>query len=91
MEEPAFCLFDLNRQELSLGVLPDCACEIVADAGSWKGETLAFFKKAGVVISSEEFRDPSGRDIFAIEECADAKKAMTRGEKPVRLATVRFP
>ena len=91
MEEPAFCLFDLNQQELSLGVLPNCACEIVVDAGSWKGETPAFLKKASVVISSEEFRDPSGRDIFSIEECSNAKKAMTRGEKPVRLADGEIP
>ena len=54
----AFCLFDLNQQELSLDVLHNCNCEIVVDAGSWKGETLSFLKKASVVISSEEFRDP---------------------------------
>ena len=91
LEEPAFCLFDLNQQELSLGVLHNCDCEVVVDAGSWKGETLAFLNKASVVISSEEFRDPAGRDIFAIEECANAKKAMTRGEKPVRLADGEIP
>ena len=91
LEELAFCLFDLNQQELSLDVLHNCNCEIVVDAGSWKGETLAFLKKASVVISSEEFRDPAGRDIFAIEECANAKKAMTRGEKPVRLADGEIP
>ena len=91
LEEPAFCLFDLNQQELSLGVLHNCDCEIVVDAGSWKGETLAFLNKASVVISSEEFRDPSGRDIFSIKECTNAKKAMTRGEKPVRLADGEIP
>ena len=91
LEEPAFCLFDLNQQEFSLAVLRNCNCEIVVDAGSWKGETLAFLKKASVVISSEEFRDPAGRDIFAIEECGNAKKAMTRGEKPIRLADGEIP
>ena len=91
LEEPAFCLFDLNQQELSLAVLRNCDCEIVVDAGSWKGETLAFLKKASVVISSEEFRDPVGRDIFSINECRNAKKAMTRGEKPVLLTDGEIP
>ena len=91
LEEPAFCLFDLNQQELSLAVLRNCDCEIVVDAGSWKGETLAFLKKASVVISSEEFRDPAGRDIFSINECRNAKKAMTRGEKPVLLTDGEIP
>lgn len=91
LEEPAFCLFDLNQQELSLAVLHNCDCEIVVDAGSWKGETLAFLKKASVVISSEEFRDPVGRDIFSIQECASAQKAMTRGEKPIRLDDGEVP
>ncbi len=91
LEEPAFCLFDLNQQELSLAVLRNCDCEIIVDAGSWKGETLAFLKKASVVISSEEFRDPVGRDIFSIQECASAQKAMTRGEKPIRLDDGEVP
>ena len=78
-------------QELSLAVLRNCDCEIVVDAGSWKGETLAFLKKASVVISSEEFRDPVGRDIFSIQECASAQKAMTRGEKPIRLDDGEVP
>ena len=91
MPEPAFCLFDLNQQELSLAVLRNCDCEIIVDAGSWKGETLAFLKKASVVISSEEFRDPVGRDIFSIQECASAQKAMTRGEKPIRLDDGEVP
>ena len=92
LEEPAFCLFDLNQQELSLAaVLRNCDCEIIVDAGSWKGETLAFLKKASVVISSEECRDPVGRDIFSINECRNAKKAMTRGEKPVLLADGEIP
>ena len=91
LDEPAFCLFDLNQQELSLAVLRNCDCEIIVDAGSWKGETLAFLQKASVVISSEEFRDPVGRDIFSIKECASAQKAMTRGEKPIRLDDGEVP
>ena len=86
LDKPDFCLFDLNQQELSLGILKNCACDIVVDAGSWKGETAEFLKKASVVIASENFRDPQGHDIFAINECVNAKKAITRGEKPILLA-----
>jgi Sugar kinases, ribokinase family len=85
IDKPDFCLFDLNQQELSLGVLKNCVCEIVVDAGSWKGETAEFLKRANVVIASENFRDPSGCDIFAVKECKNAKKAITRGEKPILL------
>ncbi len=91
LDEPAFCLFDLNRQELSLQVLRNCNCEIVVDAGSWKGDAAAFLKKARIVISSEDFRDPSGQDIFSMKECANAKKAMTRGGKPVLLTDGEIP
>ena len=91
LDKPDFCLFDLNQQELSLGILKNCACDIVVDAGSWKGETAEFLKKASVVIASENFRDPSGRDIFAINECVNAKKAITRGEKPILLADGEIP
>ena len=91
LDKPDFCLFDLNQQELSLGVLQQCDCEIVVDAGSWKGETAAFLAKADVVISSESFRDPSGHDIFSVKECTKAKKAMTRGEKPILLADDEIP
>ena len=91
LDKPDFCLFDLNQQELSLGIVKNCDCEIVVDAGSWKGETSEFLKKASVVIASENFRDPSGHDIFAIKECVNAKKAITRGEKPVLLADGEIP
>jgi len=89
--KPDFCLFDLNQQELSLGILKNCDCEIVVDAGSWKGETAEFLKKANVVIASENFRDPSGHDVFAMKECINAKKAITRGEKPILLADGEIP
>ena len=91
IEKPDFCLFDLNQQELSLGILKNCDCEIVVDAGSWKGETAVFLKKANVVIASENFRDPSGHDIFAVKECINAKKAITRGEKPIFLSDDEIP
>ena len=90
-DKPDFCLFDLNQQELSLGILKNCDCEIVVDAGSWKGETSEFLKKADVVIASENFRDSSGHDIFAIKECENAKKAVTRGEKPILLTEGEIP
>lgn len=91
LEKPDFCLFDLNQQELSLGILKKCDCEIVVDAGSWKGETAAFLKKATIVIASENFRDPSGNDIFSIKDCVNAKKAITRGEKPILLTDGEIP
>ena len=91
LDKPDFCLFDLNQQELSLYMLKKCECEIIVDAGSWKGETAEFLKKADVVISSETFRDPSGNDIFAIKECGNTKKAMTRGGKSVILADGEIP
>ena len=91
LDKPDFCLFDLNQQELSLDILKNCDCEIVVDAGSWKGETAEFLKKACVVIASENFRDPSGHDIFAIKERVNAKKAVTRGEKSILIAGGEIP
>jgi len=91
LDKPGFCLFDLNQQELSLGMLEKCGCEIIVDAGSWKGETAEFLKRADVIIASETFRDPSGNDIFAIQECGNAKKAVTRGGKSVVLADGEIP
>ena len=91
LDKSDFCLFDLNQQELSIGILKNCDCEIVVDAGSWKGETAEFLKKANVVIASENFRAPSGHDIFSMKECRNAKKAITRGEKPILLADGEIP
>ena len=91
LDKPDFCLFDLNQQELSLAILKNCECEIVIDAGSWKGETSEFLKKASIVIASENFRDPLKHDIFALKECINAKKAVTRGEKPILLADGEIP
>ena len=91
LDKPDFCLFDLNQQELSLGIVKNCDCEIVVDAGSWKGETSAFLKKASIVIASENFKDPLGHDLFSIKDCLSAKKAVTRGEKPILLADGEIP
>ena len=91
LDKTDFCLFDLNQQELSLEILKDFDCEIVVDAGSWKGDASGFLKKASIVIASEYFRDPSEHDIFSIKECINAKKAITRGEKPILLADGEIP
>ena len=91
LDKADFCLFDLNQQELSLEILKDFDCEIVVDAGSWKGETSEFLKKASIVIASESFSDPAGHDIFSIKECINAKKAVTRGEKQILLADGEIP
>jgi len=77
--EAAFCLFDLNQQELALPILERVSCPVVLDAGSWKGRTEAFLEQADIVISSEQFRDPAGKILFEIEACSGALKAMTRG------------
>ena len=89
--KPDFCLFDLNQQELSIRVLNDCDCEIVLDAGSWKGDTSVFLKRANIIIASENFRDPAGLDVFSIKECMNAKRAITRGEKPILLEDGEIP
>jgi hypothetical protein len=91
LEKPDFCLFDLNQQELSIRVLNNCDCEIVLDAGSWKGDTSGFLKRADIIIASENFRDPAGHDIFSIKECRSAKKAVTRGEKPILVQDGEIP
>jgi len=90
-EKPDFCLFDLNQQELSIRILTNCDCEIVLDAGSWKGDTSEFLKRANIIIASENFRNPAGRDIFSIKECINAKKAVTRGEKPILVQDGEIP
>jgi sugar/nucleoside kinase (ribokinase family) len=61
------------------------------DAGSWKGDTSEFLKRADIIIASENFKDPAGRDIFSIKECINAKKAVTRGEKPILVQDGEIP
>ena len=89
--KPNFCLFDLNQQELSIRVLNNCDCEILLDAGSWKGDTSEFLKKANIIIASDDFRDPAGHDVFSIKECMNAKRAITRGDKPILLKDGEIP
>ncbi len=80
-----FALFDMNQQDMSLSILRNTDCEIVLDAGSWKGEAEEYLKKADIVISSEHFKSPDGENVFKIMECSNAKKAITRGGKDILL------
>lgn len=84
VNEYDFYLFDCNQQEISLEILKQIPTErpVVLDAGSWKDNMESFLERADIVIASEVFANPSGQNIFEIEEC-DAKKAMTRGEKTI--------
>lgn len=77
-------LFDCNLQEVSLPLLEKVTCEVVLDAGSYKPNVEKFLEKANVVISSEQFRDAGGRDIFEMPYDNISMRAMTRGEKTIR-------
>lgn len=90
-ETEGFCLFDLNQQEISLKILDKVSCPVVLDAGSWKENAERFLEKADVVISSEGFTNPRGDNIFAMKECSDALKAITRGENPILIADGNVP
>lgn len=78
-----FALFDCNQQDVSLPLLERFGGEIVLDAGSYKPNAEKFLAKAKVVISSEQFRDPRGRDIFRMPYDNITYRAMTRGEKSI--------
>lgn len=86
-DEYGLALFDLNQQDVSLPLLDRVTCEIVLDAGSFKPNAEKFLKKADIVISSEQFRDPQGRDIFEMPYDNISKRAMTRGEKSIKMQT----
>lgn len=79
-----FALFDCNQQDISLPLLDRVTCDIVLDAGSYKPNVEKYLERASVVISSEQFLDPSGRDIFSMPYENIKLRAMTRGEKPIR-------
>lgn len=84
-ENPDFCLFDLNQQELSLKMLGNISCPVVLDAGSFKENTEMFLEKADYVISSESFRNPSGQNVLEMEILKGKEVAVTRGEKDILL------
>lgn len=80
----AFALFDLNQQDVSLPLLERFNGDIVLDAGSYKANAHKYLSKATIVISSEQFKDDLGRDIFNMPYDNIRMRAMTRGEKPIR-------
>lgn len=81
--KPDFCLFDMNQQEMSLKLLDMIGCPVVVDAGSMKDNAMRFVEKAEIVISSENFKTADGKTVFEMDECRNARKAVTRGGKPI--------
>ncbi len=78
-----FALFDCNQQDVSLPLLKETTCDIVLDAGSYKPNVERFLEKAKIVISSEQFLDAFGRNIFEMPYENIILRAMTRGEKSI--------
>ena len=84
LDEYDLALFDCNQQDISLPLLERTACTIVLDAGSYKPNIEKYLNKANIVISSEQFKDALGRDIFEMQYSNISMKAITRGEKAIR-------
>lgn len=84
LDEYDFALFDLNQQDVSLPLLESFDGDIVLDAGSYKANAHKYLSKATIVISSEQFKDDLGRDIFNMPFDNIRMRAMTRGEKSIR-------
>jgi len=79
-----FALFDCNQQEISLDILQKLGDKpVVLDAGSVKPNIEKFLERADIVISSEDFKDEAGADLFGMK-CGATHKAITRGEKSIR-------
>lgn len=78
-----FALLDCNQQDVSLPLLEKLNCPVVLDAGSYKPNIEKYLEKANIVISSENFRDNQGSDIFGMSFDNIEFKAMTRGEKSI--------
>lgn len=76
-------LFDCNQQDISIPLLDKVSCPIVLDAGSYKPNVERFLEKASIVISSEQFRDNEGRNIFEMPYDNISMRAITRGEKSI--------
>lgn len=76
-------LFDCNQQDISIPLLDKVSCPIVLDAGSYKPNVERFLEKASIVISSEQFRDNEGRNIFEMPYDNIFMRAITRGEKSI--------
>lgn len=87
-----FALFDCNQQEISLDILKQCLGKpIVLDAGSWKPNIEQFLQSANIVIASEVFANPQGKHVFELEQCRNAQKVMTRGERSVLYENEEIP
>lgn len=84
LSEFDLALFDCNQQDISLPLLEKVNCEIVLDAGSFKPNVEKYLERASIVISSEQFKDADGRDIFTMPYDNIKLRAMTRGEKSIR-------
>ena len=81
-------MFDCNQQEISLDILKQCSGKtVVLDAGSWKPNVEQFLQRADVVIASEVFVNPEGKNIFEPDICPAAHKVITRGERSVLYQT----
>lgn len=86
LDEYDLALFDCNQQDISLPLLEKVSCDIVLDAGSFKENVEKYLEKATIVISSEQFKDAMGRDIFEMPYDNISMRAITRGEKSIRIA-----
>lgn len=86
LSEYEFALLDCNQQDVSLPLLDKLVCPIVLDAGSYKPNIEKYLEKATIVISSENFRDEQGNDIFSMPFDNIELRAMTRGEKSILTA-----
>lgn len=86
LDEYDLALFDCNQQDISLPLLEKVSCDIVLDAGSFKENVEKYLEKATIVISSEQFKDDMGRDIFEMPYDNISMRAITRGEKSIRIA-----
>ncbi len=86
-----FALFDCNQQEISIDILNELKdIPVVLDAGSFKQNMELFLQRADIVISSEDFMDDNGNNIFAMD-CMAPHKAVTRGENSILYNGVEIP
>lgn len=91
MDSYDFAMFDCNQQDVSLPLLEKVNCEIVLDAGSYKVNAEKYLERASIVISSEQFRDAEGRNVFELPYSNIQLRAMTRGEDTILLSGEEIP
>lgn len=82
-DEYDFALFDCNQQDIAVPLLNKITCDVVLDAGSYKENTDKFLAKAKIAITSEQFKDNQGRNIFQMSFPNIEYMAITRGEKSI--------